>query len=128
MTGRLPSEPVMPTWPQLQVPLLKVVGGAIGAMLAAALLGRYLPKSTLFRKMELAAATRTAEGYTSSLGEAKALLGATGVAETNLRPSGKGRFGDRLVDVVTEGDMVERGKPITIVEVQGSRVVVKRVA
>jgi len=128
MTGRLPSEPVMPTWPQLQVPLLKVVGGAIGAMLAAALLGRYLPKSTLFRKMELAAATNTAEGYTSSLGDAKVLLGTTGVAETNLRPSGKGRFGDRLVDVVTEGDMVERGKPITIVEVQGSRVVVKRVA
>jgi membrane-bound serine protease (ClpP class) len=128
MTGRLPSEPVMPTWPQLQVPLLKVVGGAIGAMLAAALLGRYLPKSTLFRKMELAAATNTAEGYTASLGEAKALLGTTGVAETNLRPSGKGRFGDRLVDVVTEGDMVERGKPITIVEVEGSRVVVKRVA
>ena len=128
MTGRLPSEPIMPTWPQLQVPLLKVVGGAIGAMLAAALLGRYLPKSTLFRKMELAAATNTAEGYTSSLGDAKALLGTTGVAETNLRPSGKGRFGDRLVDVVTEGDMVERGQPITIVEVQGSRVVVKRVA
>ena len=128
MTGRLPSEPIIPTWPQLQVPLLKVVGGAIGAMLAAALLGRYLPKSTLFRKMELAAATNTAEGYTSSLGDAKALLGTTGVAETNLRPSGKGRFGDRLVDVVTEGDMVERGKAITIVEVQNSRVVVKRVA
>ncbi len=127
MTGRLPSEPVMPTWQQLQVPLLKVVGGALGAMLAAALLARYLPKSTLFRKMELAAATNTADGYTTSLGEAKALLGTTGVAETNLRPSGKGRFGDRLVDVVTEGDMVERGKPITIVEVQGSRVVVKRV-
>ena len=56
------------------------------------------------------------------------MLGTTGVAETNLRPSGKGRFGDRLVDVVTEGDMVERGQPITIVEVQGSRVVVKRAA
>ena len=128
MTGRLPSEPVVPTWPQLQVPLLKVFGGAIGAMLAAALLGRYLPKSTLFKKMELAAATSATEGYTTSLGEAKALLGATGIAETNLRPSGKARFGDRLVDVVTEGDLIERGKPITIVEVQGSRVVVKRAA
>jgi len=56
------------------------------------------------------------------------LLGSTGVAETNLRPSGKGRFGDQLVDVVTEGDLIERGKPITIVEVQGSRVVVTRAA
>jgi membrane-bound serine protease (ClpP class) len=128
MTGRLPSEPVVPTWPQLQFPLLKVFGGAIGAMIAAALLGRYLPKSTLFKKMQLSAATSAAEGYTSSLGEAKSLLGATGIAETNLRPSGKARFGDRLVDVVTEGDLIERGKPITIVDVQGSRVVVKRAA
>jgi membrane-bound serine protease (ClpP class) len=107
---------------------MKVFGSMIGSFLAAMLLGRYLPKSTLFRKMELVAATNTAEGYTASLGEAKALLGAAGVAETNLRPSGKGRFGDKLVDVVTEGDLIERGKPITIVEVQGSRVVVKAAA
>jgi membrane-bound serine protease (ClpP class) len=128
MTGRLPSEPVVPSWQQLEIPLVKVFGGMIGAMIAAMLLGRYLPKSTLFKKMELAAATSTAEGYSASSGSAKTLLGATGVAETNLRPSGKGRFGDELVDVVTEGDLIERGKPITIVDVQGSRVVVKRAA
>jgi membrane-bound serine protease (ClpP class) len=128
MTGRLPSEPVVPSWQQLEIPLVKVFGGMIGAMIAAMLLGRYLPKSTLFKKMELAAATNTTEGYSASLGSAKTLLGATGVAETNLRPSGKGRFGDELVDVVTEGDLIERGKPITIVDVQGSRVVVKRAA
>ena len=97
-------------------------------MIGAMLLARWLPKSTLFRKMELSAVTSAAEGYTTSLGEARTLLWLTGVAETNLRPSGKGRFGDQLVDVVTEGDLIERGKPITIVEVQGSRVVVKRVA
>jgi len=128
MTGRLPSEPMVPSWQQLQIPLVKVFGGMIGAMIAAMLLGRYLPKSTLFKKMELAAAISTAEGYSASSGSAKTLLGSTGVAETNLRPSGKGRFGDELVDVVTEGDLIERGKPITIVDVQGSRVVVKRAA
>jgi membrane-bound serine protease (ClpP class) len=128
MTGRLPSEPILPSWPQLEVPLLKVFGALTGSVVAAMALGRYLPQSTLFKKMALAAATSTADGYSASLGEAKALLGATGVAETNLRPSGKGRFGDELVDVVTEGDLIERGKPITIVEVQGSRVVVKHAA
>ena len=128
MTGRLPSDPIVPTWGQVQIPLAKVFGAMIGAMIGAMLLARWLPKSTLFRKMELSAATSAAEGYTTSSGAARALLGSTGVAETNLRPSGKGRFGDQLVDVVTEGDLVERGKPITIVEVQGSRVVVKRTA
>jgi membrane-bound serine protease (ClpP class) len=128
MTGHVPGGPILPSWEQVQFPLMKVFGSMIGAFLVAILLGRYLPKSTLFRKMELVAATNTAEGYSASLGEAKALLGAAGVAETNLRPSGKGRFGDKLVDVVTEGDLIERGKPITIVEVQGSRVVVKAMA
>jgi len=128
MTGRLPDEPILPTWPQLEVPLLKVFGALAGSVVAAMALGRYLPQSTLFKKMELATATSTADGYSASLGEAKALLGASGVAETNLRPSGKGRFGDKLVDVVTEGDLIERGKPITIVDVQGSRVVVKLAA
>ena len=128
MAGHVPGGPILPSWDQVQVPLMKVFGSMIGAFLIAILLGRYLPKSTLFRKMELVAVTGTAEGYTASLGEAKALLGVAGIAETNLRPSGKGRFGDKLVDVVTEGDLIERGRAITIVEVQGSRVVVKAVA
>jgi membrane-bound serine protease (ClpP class) len=128
MTGRLPSEPIIPSWGRLEIPLAKVFGAMLGAMIAAALLARWLPKSTLFKKMELAAATNSAEGYTTSSSDARALLGSMGVAETNLRPSGKGRFGDQLVDVVTEGDLIERGKPIKIVEVQGSRVVVKRAA
>ncbi len=128
MAGHLPGGPFLPSWQELQVPLMKVFGSTIGAALAAMLLGRYLPESTLFRKMELRAATNTTEGYSASTGEAKALLGATGVAETNLRPSGKGRFGEKLVDVVTEGDLVEKGKRITIVEVQGSRVVVRKLS
>jgi membrane-bound serine protease (ClpP class) len=54
------------------------------------------------------------------------LLGNTGVAETNLRPSGKGRFGEELVDVVTEGDLIERGTKIRITQVEGARVVVEK--
>jgi membrane-bound serine protease (ClpP class) len=128
MTGHLPGEPRLPSWPQLQIPLLKVFGGVIGSVVAGLALGRYLPKSTLYKKMELSAATNTAEGYSSSRGEAKSLLGTTGIAETNLRPSGKGRFGEQLVDVVTEGDLIQKGASITITEVQGSRVVVKHAA
>ncbi len=126
MVGRMPSGPVLPTWPQLQLPVLKVLGGFVGAGIGALVLARYLPKTSLFRKLELTASTSAAEGYTSSTGSARTLLGATGVAETMLRPAGKGRFGDRLVDVVTEGDLIEKGQPIKIVLVEGSRVVVTR--
>jgi membrane-bound serine protease (ClpP class) len=119
---------MLPTWPQLRLPVAKVLGGFLGSIVGILIIGRYLPQTSLFRKMELSAATNAAEGYTSSRGEAKALLGATGVAETMLRPSGKGRFGDQLVDVVTEGDLIDKGQPIKIALVEGSRVVVTRAA
>jgi membrane-bound serine protease (ClpP class) len=126
MIQRWPGGPLLPTWPQLQVPLLKLSLGLLGAMIGALIVGRFLPKSSLFRRLELAATTSAAAGYTSSKGEAKDLLGATGVSETMLRPAGKGRFGERLVDVVTEGDLIEKGAPIKIVQVDGARVVVTR--
>ncbi len=126
MVQRMPGGPVWPTWPQLQLPLLKVLGGFLGSGVVMAILARYLPETRLFRKLELGATTSAAAGYTSSRGEAAGLVGATGVAETLLRPAGKGRFGEKLVDVVTEGDLIEPGMPIKITEVSGSRVVVTR--
>jgi len=128
MVQRLPGGPVWPTWPQLQLPLLKVLGGFLGSAAVMAVLARYLPETRLFHKLELAATTSAAAGYTSSRGEAAGLVGATGVAETLLRPAGKGRFGDQLVDVVTEGDLIAPGTAIKVVEVSGSRVVVTRAA
>jgi membrane-bound ClpP family serine protease len=62
------------------------------------------------------------EGVTS---EMAALLGAIGVATTTLRPAGIARFGENFVDVVTEGDYVEAGTRVQVVEIEGNRVVVK---
>ena len=52
-------------------------------------------------------------------------LGQMGRAGSTLRPSGKGDFGGRTVDVITDGDYVERGTVIEIVEIRGSRIVVQ---
>ncbi len=127
MIEKFPGGPVWPGWPQLELPLLKVLGSFVASVVAMIILGRYLPKSSFFQKLELTAATRSADGYTTASGAARSLLGATGIAETNLRPSGKGRFGEQLVDVVTEGDLIEKGAPIKITQVHGARVVVERV-
>lgn len=51
--------------------------------------------------------------------------GAEGEAVTVLRPSGTGRFGPARVSVVTSGEFIESGAPITIVRVEGNRVVVR---
>ena len=55
------------------------------------------------------------------------LLHQTGVANTNLRPSGTALINGRRVDVVTEGNMIERGTTVRVVAVEGLRVVVRAV-
>jgi membrane-bound serine protease (ClpP class) len=48
-----------------------------------------------------------------------------GTAVTVLRPSGKARFADHLVDVVTEGEFIAARTPVTVIQTDGMRVVVK---
>jgi membrane-bound serine protease (ClpP class) len=62
--------------------------------------------------------------------EAGAVLrvGAEGVVVTALRPSGKARFGDELVDVVSAGGLVPPGAGVRVVEVSAFRVSVEAVS
>ena len=43
-----------------------------------------------------------------------------------MRPGGKARFGNRYVDVVTDGTFITKGSRVRIVEITGNRVVVTR--
>ena len=52
--------------------------------------------------------------------------GSSGVAESFLRPAGIARFGDRRIDVTSEGDFIEKGDPVEIVRTSGNRVVVRK--
>ncbi|WP_148205269.1 NfeD family protein [Candidatus Methylacidiphilum infernorum] len=52
-------------------------------------------------------------------------IGMRGQALTVLRPSGLGKFQDKIVDVVTPGQFVSAGTPIQIVQIEGIRIVVE---
>lgn len=52
-------------------------------------------------------------------------VGDRGVAHTALRPAGKGRFGGRYLNVVTDSEFVKAGAAIEIVEMRGGRVFVR---
>jgi membrane-bound ClpP family serine protease len=52
--------------------------------------------------------------------------GMQGTAHTSLRPSGKARFADHIVDVVTDGEFIAVDTPITVIQKDGMRVVVKQ--
>ncbi|MGH7162791.1 MAG: NfeD family protein [Planctomycetota bacterium] len=58
----------------------------------------------------------------------KELVGVEGEALSPLRPAGTARFGDRILEVVTDGTMVPRAARVKVVEVSGNRVVVRPVS
>ncbi len=48
-----------------------------------------------------------------------------GTATTQIAPSGKARFGDDIVDVITDGEVVAIGDRVQVIEVRGNRVLVR---
>ncbi|HEX7447039.1 MAG TPA: NfeD family protein [Pirellulales bacterium] len=113
---------------QLRNSLLVITGAGIGTVVAAMLMRRYLPHAPVFNRMVLAPPTveelsRITER--EALAQLDHLLGARGTSFTPLVPGGKARFGDQLVDVLTDGEFVDRGCPVEVVEVRGHRVVVR---
>ena len=56
----------------------------------------------------------------------KVLLGKSGQTRSVLRPAGIADFDGVRLDVVTEGEFIEAGEPVTITRVEGGRIVVRR--
>jgi membrane-bound serine protease (ClpP class) len=85
---------------------------------------KFFPKSKIGRQMtatrDLASSKATEDGLSN-------LLGKDGEALSDLRPGGFARIDGHRVDVVTQGGMISRGERITVVEVEGNRVVVRKV-
>ena len=55
------------------------------------------------------------------------MVGARGIALTDLRPSGVARIDNHRIDVVTEGGFIEEGKTIEVIADEEYRRVVKLV-
>ena len=55
------------------------------------------------------------------------LLGQQGVSLTMLRPAGKARMNERIVDVVSEGPFIAADAAIEVIAVTGNKIVVRQV-
>ncbi len=112
MVDRYPQQPLLPTGKMLAIPLLNLLIAVAGASIAIALLARYLPRTNFYRRFALIDSNPSGPslaGAPRQFATALALApGMHGTAVTVLRPSGKARFADHLVDVVTEGEFIPR--------------------
>jgi membrane-bound serine protease (ClpP class) len=115
---------------QLLTSLLTVAAACVGTIAFAVLLRNHLPRSRLFGNFMLEPpAGEEAETIRrrESLVNFQDLVGTQGTTTTQLTPSGKARIGDLLVDVIADGEVIDRGAAIEVVEVRGSRVLVREV-
>lgn len=120
---RNPSE-----FAELRRSLVTIASAGIGVVAVGMLLRRYLPRAPILSRMMLAPPEGKEAANISrreSLVDLQDFVGARGLTTTQLTPSGKARFDDMLVDVLTDGDVLPAGTEIEVVEVHGNRVIVK---
>ena len=87
---------------------------------------RHLPHSARFRNVMLRDGHAAGDGYVSAPARGD-LVGQSGKAVTDLRPSGTAEIGAERVDVVTEGEYVPMGAPVTVLRSEGYRHIVRAV-
>jgi membrane-bound serine protease (ClpP class) len=129
MIDRYPGETFLPTGEMLKVPLLNLLLAMVASAIVIALLAKYLPRTSIYRRFALMTSNppgTSLAGPPREFATAVSLSpGTRGVALSMLRPSGKARFADHVVDVITQGEFVAPDTPIVVVQTDGMRTVVQ---
>ena len=141
--GNVPGVPGSWNTPAVRTGLLTgvstIVGGIACSLVLSLWLRRYLPRVPYFNRLVLStvsgapkpAAAAVFGPASEASADAWPFVGTVGRAVTDLRPGGTAEFpfGDdsRTASVVTEAGFVSAGTKLAVLEVRGSRIVVKPV-
>lgn len=117
--------------------LTSIAAAMITVIAAAVVMSRFLPSIPWFNRLILTPPVYGVENdgpmlHPSLLSPAAdnpvATVGEIGVCSSALRPAGKVIFGDRFLDVVSDGAYIDAGSSVEVVQVIGNRVVVRVVS
>jgi membrane-bound serine protease (ClpP class) len=101
---------------------IAIAGGIVILVgIAIALWLKFFPRTWVGRKMMVSEDLHDSTGTQDGLSQ---LVGKTGVAISPLHPGGFAEIEGRRVDVVTQGEMIDKGTSISVIEVESNRVVV----
>jgi membrane-bound serine protease (ClpP class) len=130
-------------WPQGQIGWNEFTSGALslcigvlGFIVLVWLISKYLPQTQIqFLSRLFLVPTKAGQGDTMAISMTSPTLdraesvkiGDVGQVVSILRPTGKAKFGDSIVDVVAEAEFLDKGTQVEIIKIHGNRVVVKRV-
>ena len=116
--------PAMPTFDKFDLPLQNLFIATFGGGLAIWLASLILPKTPLYR----AVISQSASGMQTEAkmeAQKKSRHGQIGVTTSVLRPGGKAQFGEEILDVVSQGDMMPKGTRVRIVGSSGGESIVE---
>lgn len=107
--------------------IFTVMCSLIGSGIAIFLLFKFMPGMPLFNRLVLTTSETAQGGFVipSQPAGGSDLTGAKGIALTALHPTGKIEVNNNTLDVVTDGEFIEKGQTVEIIEIRGNRIVVK---
>ena len=126
MVDVYPGMPALPTFKMLELPLRDLFIAFLGGTAAVLALSHWLPKTSFYAKL----VSQTASGTTTVARlerQQMSRLGQVGVALSALRPGGKAQFGDEILDVISQGELIDKGQRVKIIGHSGMAAIVEGV-
>ncbi len=104
----------------------RVMGSSLSALMVSFFMIRFvLPGISAMVKGPYLSTTLE-DAHANSKEAMGVVPGDTGMAITQLRPSGKIRIKNKKADAITQGDFIERGVPILVTQVTRNQVIVQK--
>src|SRR6266516_3395226 len=126
MVDVYPGMPALPTFKMLELPLRDLFIAFLGGAVAVLVLSRWLPKTSFYGKLVSQAASGVITGARLER-QQMSRLGQVGVAISELRPGGKAQFGNEILDVISQGELIDKGQRVKIIGHSGTEAVVEGV-
>ncbi len=130
----VPGEPGTPdfslptlagTWDAIKRGVIVLASSTIIGVVGIILLAKYLPYTPLARGLVLPNPEGGAIAPVADPFRDSAYIGDVGVVTAALRPGGQARFGQDVVDVSSQGDYIEAGTRVQVIQHEGMRIVVR---
>ncbi len=103
----------------LALSLLLTVGAAIPLI-------KFVPKTKAWNRLILNTQQKSIGESRSTPGENDMLIGKEGTTLTFLRPAGTAIIDAKRVDVVSDGELIEKNSRVKVIKVEGNRIVVQK--
>ncbi len=112
---------IFPT-PQIAINIMATT--LIATVILTFIIGKYFGSSKAWSRISLGTSQTSDIGYVAS-NDKKDIIDKTGMTKTPLRPAGIAEIDNNRVDVVSEGGFIDKGEKIIVIDVKGSKVLVK---